>query len=86
MQGVPVSIFHLVLREQGLMVAKGNPKGIKALHDLKRPDVTFVNRQAGSGTRVLLDHRLKSIGDCSRIGARVLRMRSSHIWPWQLTS
>lgn len=44
------------------MVAKGNPKGIKGLSDLTRPDVRFVNRQGGSGTRVLLDYELKRAG------------------------
>ncbi len=58
----PVCIFHLVLREQGLMVIKGNPKGIKGIEDLRRGDIIFVNRQAGSGTRVLLDYRLKQQG------------------------
>jgi putative molybdopterin biosynthesis protein len=48
----------LVLRDQGLIVAKGNPLGISGVHDLMRDDVKFVNRQAGSGTRVLLDHVL----------------------------
>lgn len=62
LKGVKVSVFHLVLREQGLMVAKGNPKGIKSIEDLTRKDVTFVNRQAGSGTRVLLDYKLKQLG------------------------
>lgn len=61
-KGTKVSVFYLVLREQGLMVAKGNPKGIKGLADLTRGDVTFVNRQAGSGTRVLLDCKLKKEG------------------------
>ncbi|VBB46989.1 Molybdenum cofactor synthesis domain protein [uncultured Desulfatiglans sp.] len=59
---VQVAVFHLALRDQGLMVAKGNPKGIESLQDLTRPDVLFVNRQAGSGTRVLLDYSLQSAG------------------------
>jgi putative molybdopterin biosynthesis protein len=43
-------------------VAKGNAKGIKGLEDLAREDISFVNRQAGSGTRVLLDCKLKQLG------------------------
>ncbi|MFO8088672.1 MAG: molybdopterin biosynthesis protein [Desulfatiglandaceae bacterium] len=56
--GIDVKVYHLVLRDQGLIVAKGNPLGIAGVHDLLRDDVKFVNRQAGSGTRVLLDHIL----------------------------
>ena len=41
------------------MLAPGNPKSILALADLARPDVRFVNRQFGSGTRILLDLLLK---------------------------
>lgn len=48
-----------VRRHQGLMIARGNPKGIRELADLLRPDVTFINRQAGAGTRVLLDWLLR---------------------------
>ena len=44
------------------MSGKGNPLGITALSDLLRPDVTFVNRQRGSGTRVLLDYKLRELG------------------------
>lgn len=40
------------------MVKKGNPKNIKSLKDLLRDDITFVNRQRGSGTRILLDYML----------------------------
>jgi putative molybdopterin biosynthesis protein len=56
-----VRVVTLVRREQGLMVAPGNPKGIRSLKDLARPDVTFVNRQPGAGTRVLLDSRLRKL-------------------------
>jgi putative molybdopterin biosynthesis protein len=45
-------------REQGLIVRRGNPKGIQSLEDLTRPGVRFVNRQRGAGTRVLLDYHL----------------------------
>ena len=66
--GIPVRLIHLVMREQGLMVAKGNPKGIQSVEDLGRDGIRFINRQAGSGTRVLLDHYLKKLGlDASQI-------------------
>jgi putative molybdopterin biosynthesis protein len=61
-QGTKIAVFHLTLRDQGLIVAKGNPKGVKGIQDLTRTDMTFVNRQAGSGTRVLLDYHLKQAG------------------------
>ena len=51
-------VMNLVIREQGLIVPKGNPKKIKNLRDLTRKDVTFINRQPGAGTRVLLDYKL----------------------------
>jgi len=55
---IPVKVVALVGREQGLLVKKGNPKGIKGLRDLSRHDIQFVNRQRGAGTRVLLDYHL----------------------------
>jgi molybdate transport repressor ModE-like protein len=48
-------LIHLAVRSQGLFVAQGNPKKIHTLQDLTRPGVRFVNRQAGSGTRMLLE-------------------------------
>lgn len=48
-------------RQQGLIVAKGNPKGITTLQDITRSDVSFINRNPGSGTRILLDMNLKKI-------------------------
>ena len=59
--GEDVVLVNLVHRQQGLMVARGNPKGIRGLEDLARPDVTIVNRQRGAGTRVLLDLRLREL-------------------------
>ncbi len=60
--GVPVKVIALVGRHQGLMVRPGNPKNIRSLEDLARPEVTFVNRQRGAGTRVLLDYHLERLG------------------------
>ncbi|MFZ0451960.1 MAG: molybdopterin biosynthesis protein, partial [Desulfatiglandaceae bacterium] len=62
LKGRRLSVFNLALRSQGLMVARGNPKGINTIEDLTRKDVLFVNRQAGSGTRVLLDYKLAQLG------------------------
>ncbi len=58
LKGLPVRIVNLVFRDQGLIVAPTNPKGIHGIEDLAREDVRFINRQSGSGTRILLDYRL----------------------------
>ena len=60
--GLPVVLVNLVQREQGLLVPKGNPKRILDLKDLTKKDIRFVNRQIGSGTRVLLDFQLNRLG------------------------
>lgn len=62
LKGRDVVIVNLVHRIQGLIVPQGNPKGISSLEDLSRPDLTFVNRQRGSGTRMLLDYKLNAMG------------------------
>ncbi|RLB17424.1 MAG: molybdopterin biosynthesis protein [Deltaproteobacteria bacterium] len=62
LKGRNVTIYHLVLRDQGLIVQKGNPKNIQGLEDLPGSDILFVNRQSGSGTRVLLDYKLEQLG------------------------
>ena len=61
LSGIDVKLVNLVSREQGLIVKRGNPEGIKGIEDLTRKDVTFINRQAGSGTRILLDYRLNQL-------------------------
>jgi putative molybdopterin biosynthesis protein len=58
----PVRLVNLVMRDQGLIIPKGNPKGITGIEDLGRGDIVFINRQGGSGTRILLDYRLGQIG------------------------
>ena len=57
-----VKLVNLVFRDQGLMVKRGNPKGIKGIEDLPRGDISFINRQVGSGTRILLDYHLNQMG------------------------
>jgi putative molybdopterin biosynthesis protein len=52
----------LVHREQGLLVAPGNPLGLRRVADLARPGLRYVNRQRGAGTRVLLDYELARAG------------------------
>ena len=62
-------LINLVTRRQGILVAPGNPLGISSLADLTRPGLRFVNRQTGSGTRLLLDLLLQHQGiDSRRIG------------------
>ena len=58
----PTVLLRLVDREQGILTAPGNPLGISSIEDLAKPGVRFINRQRGSGTRVLLDYRLSCLG------------------------
>lgn len=57
-----LAVIRLVHREQGLIVAAGNPLEITGIADLSRPGLRYVNRQRGAGTRVLLDHELRRHG------------------------
>jgi len=57
-----VKIIPWVFREQGLIVQKGNLKNITSLEDLQRSDVSYINRQRGAGTRILLDYYLEKLG------------------------
>jgi len=60
--GERILLVKCVKRIQGLMVAKGNPQNISGLQDLTRKGIRYVNRQRGSGTRILLDYLLKTKG------------------------
>lgn len=60
--GRPCRLVLLCRRDQGFLVQPGNPKQITGFADLARPDVRFVNRQRGAGTRLLLDYELKRAG------------------------
>lgn len=60
--GTDVIVLHLLKRKQGFYVKKGNPKRIQSFEDLKRADVTIVNREPGSGVRVLVDEKLRQAG------------------------
>jgi excisionase family DNA binding protein len=58
----PSAVVNLFHRDLGLVVARGNPRGLSALADLARPGLRFVNRQAGSGTRHFVDLALARAG------------------------
>lgn len=60
LQGMGLTLVHIATRRQGLMVRPGNPKELFALADLARPQVRFINRQSGSGTRLLLEGLLQA--------------------------
>lgn len=60
--GQPIHVMTLAHRQQGLLIAPGNPFGVRGLADLLREDITFINRERGSGTRIWLDQQLNAQG------------------------
>lgn len=57
-----VKLVRCVGRNQGLMVAPGNPLSIRSFSDMARPGIRYVNRQKGSGTRILADYLCRENG------------------------
>jgi putative molybdopterin biosynthesis protein len=74
-----VAVVRLVHREQGLLVAPGNPLRLTGIEDLARPGVRYVNRQRGAGTRVLLDHLLTGLGIAPDAIAGYAREEPTHL-------
>jgi len=59
--GQKALIINLVYRQEGFYVALGNPKNITDWSDLARPDIRLINRERGSGARVLLDEKIRQL-------------------------
>ncbi|MER2598083.1 MAG: molybdopterin biosynthesis protein [Caldilineales bacterium] len=74
-----VVVVRFVGRVQGLITPPGNPKQISHLEDLVRPDVSFINRQRGAGTRVLLDFKLAGLGISPRQVQGYTRQEFTHL-------
>lgn len=62
LKDIPLQLINLCYREQGLIVAKGNPKNIRGFKDIVKDSRTFINRQNGAGTRLLTDKVLQDEG------------------------
>jgi len=59
LKGIPLLLLNLSYREQGIIIPRGNPANIKEFKDIARPGIKFINRQKGSGTRLLTDMLIK---------------------------
>lgn len=77
--GVPAVLIHLAVRIQGFYVANGNPKGINGWEDLKRKDISIINREKGSGTRILLDEHIRKLGIPAKTIKGYERESTSHL-------
>jgi len=57
-----VSLIECVERAQGLILQQGNPKNITGINDLAQDGMRYINRQKGSGTRILIDYLCRKNG------------------------
>jgi len=72
-------IINLVYRQEGFYVAPGNPKNIKDWPDLIKPDIRFINREPGSGARVLLDEKFRQLNIDPRTILNYSQEETSHL-------
>lgn len=77
--GKSVAVFAFAVWEEGLVLARGNPKKIRRVEDLARAEVKLVNREKGSGSRQLLDRRLKAAGISPRSVAGYAECAAGHL-------
>lgn len=82
-----VAVISYAIWEEGIVVARGNPKGIKGIADFARKDVVIVNREPGAGARVMLDSQLKKAHVAPRAVKGYDRIASGHLpAAWQVKS
>jgi putative molybdopterin biosynthesis protein len=81
------AVVSYAIWEEGIVIARGNPKGIKGITDLTRKDVAIVNREAGAGSRHLLDSHLQRFGISSRAVRGYRETATGHLpAAWQVKS
>lgn len=77
--GMPVVVVRLLGRHMGIYVRSGNPKGVVGIESLQGGQVSMVNREKGSGTRILLDEKLKALGVDRRSIPGYFREYNNHL-------
>jgi putative molybdopterin biosynthesis protein len=82
-----VAVISFAVWEEGILTARGNPKHIRGIEDFTRKDISIANREKGSGSRVLVDARLKRAGIDSRKVKGYDRLAPGHLAAaWQVQS
>lgn len=80
-----VAVISFAVWEEGILTARGNPKGIRGIEDLGRKDVRIVNREEGAGSRLLLDSHLKRLNVDARKVSGYQNLASGHLpAAWQV--
>lgn len=77
--GIPTVLINLSYRIQGFYVKKGNPLNIRGWEDLRRSDISILNRRTGSSSRILLDGQLKRLGIAASSVKGYDRIMRSHL-------
>jgi molybdate-binding protein len=80
-----VAVISYAIWEEGIVIARGNPKSIQGIDDLARKNVSIVNREPGSGSRNLLDSHLRRAGIVPKAVKGYEQIASGHLpAAWQV--